>query len=208
MALPSVQEAISFVVFFLPGLVTLVSFSLLSGIEIKQWLDIKRIIFCAVFSALSFMFAGVSLNPEQIVASIFTPNSFLTVIGVSLGLGVLSGLFSIGWLYVSKHLALFAQLVSGKTGISYASYQETCLTNFLRKVLQSNREVIVTVSTTSGGSFKGLLGGYGTNPVEVVLMAQQGNPIRRLSGGNWVDIDDYLLIIRDKDILAVSLAET
>jgi len=207
MWLPSVQEAISFVIFFFPGFLSLMTFSLLSGVNINKWSDLRKVVLCSVFSMLSFMFSGVSLTPEQVITSVFTPSSILTVVSISIILGIATGLLSVAWLYISRDLALFAQYISEKTGISYASYEETCLTNILRRILQNSALFLVTVSTSSGSTFRGFLGGYGTNPVEIVLMARDQRPLQKLNGTEWIDLDDCLLVIRNRDILTVSFSE-
>lgn len=204
MSLPVVRDLISFAVFFLPGFLSMLVFSLLSGIEVRRWSFSKVTFMCAVLSVFSFLFAGIALDPQEISASIFAPFSFLTVLGISTLIGTSITLLSISWLYLSKCLALLAQKVSRRTHIPYASYDENCLTNLLKGTLKSSPTTFVTIHVSCDHAFRGFLGGYGKDPDEVVLMARQGRPIQKLERGHWVEIDDCLLVVQRKDAVAVS----
>jgi hypothetical protein len=208
MSLPSPQETIAFVVFFFPGFLALSIAHVVSATSIRKRSSLELIVWSSILSIISFSLAGIVLIPEKISEAIFTPQVVVNVFLLSVMLGLITGLAGISWLYVGNAVAVTAQKVASILHISYRSYKETCSSSVLRQIFASGEKSEIVINVGKDIAYRGFLGGYGFNPLEITLIATEGNPIIECKRNECHFIDEYLMIFRDKDIKRISAIGT
>jgi len=204
MSLPTKDEAIAFVLFFFPGFLTLWLLLELSGTHIKDRTDLEKIILSSIFSVFSFLATGVSLQTESISQAVFDISKISSVFLVSVGLAICLTIIIKVWKYLIDVTSLRIQSFWSHSGRSYTS-SETCCSYILRHLFNSKNKTEIIIFANSGEVYKGILEGYNTDPLEIILTSSK-KPILELKNGKWKEFDGYLLYLNETDIKRISLA--
>lgn len=203
MSFPSTDDAIAFVVFFFPGFTTLLIVSKLVGVDLKQRSDLEKIVLSSIFSIVSFLLVGVSLQAESITRAIFSVNTILYVFGASVALAIIIWGVAKAWDILVDVGSATLQRFWSKLGRTYRS-SDRCSSYVLRQLYDARQRNELIVTTSSGEIYKGSFQGYSVKPLEILLLREQENPIRKLVKGLWVEQDEYLMHFNEKDIRRVS----
>jgi len=202
-SIPSPDDAIAFVVFFFPGFITLLLLSHLCGISLKQRSDLEKIVLSSIFSILSFLVVGVSLQTENIAMAIFNIGTILRVFSASVALAIVIWISIKAWDFFIDVASARLQRLWAKLGRTYRS-TETSSSYVLRQLYDAKEKNEVVIHTSSGEIYKGSFQGYTPNPLEILLVRTKETPIRQLKKDRWEEVDEYLMYFNEKDIRRIS----
>lgn len=199
MDIPTPNDVIAFVVFFFPGFITFWLVSELCGVSIKQRSDLEKIVLSSIFSIFSFLTAGISLQVENITMAIFNFSQISYVFAVSVILAIVLWILIRLWNYVDATISVKLQKFWSRLLPTYSG-NESGFSYMLRHIYDAKDKNQLIIHTKSGEVYKGSLGGYSPNTLEIIIIGTEESPIMQLKAGHWEEIDEYLIYFNGKDI--------
>jgi hypothetical protein len=203
MSLPTPDDAIAFVVFFFPGFITLLLVFRLCRINLRQRSDLEKVVLSSIFSIISFLVVGVSLEAESIATAIFTVDIILRVFLASVALAIALSVIIKAWDAIADISSARSQRFWSKLGRTYIG-SDTCSSFLLRQLYDAREKNELVIVTTSGEIYKGSFQGYGIHPTEIILAKTEKIPIKKLVADHWDERDEYLILFNEKDIRRIS----